>query len=86
MKVRLPLILASALAIAACQTVDDSQWLAAGEGVPFNRAEKTCEDQQEFVAEEGAKPAFFVKCMAALGWAPKAGTYWARAAEPRDPG
>lgn len=74
------------LAMAACQTTDDSQWLAAGQGVPFNRAKKTCEDQQDFIAEEAARPAFFVKCMSALGWTPKAGTRFARVIETREPG
>lgn len=84
MKARLPILavlLSAPLALTACQTSDDSQWLAAGAGVPYDRAEETCREQQEFIADESARPAFFVKCMGALGWAPEPGSEWAGVAE-----
>lgn len=87
MKARFAILAAAVvLPLAACQTTDDSQWVAAGQGVPFNRAEETCEDQQDFIADDEARPAFFVKCMVALGWTPKDGTRFARVVETRGPG
>ena len=87
MKVRPPLAAAAfALWLAGCQTTDESNWVVTGAATPFDRAEETCETQQDFIQEEGAKPAFFVKCMDALGWEPKAGTRWATVEEPPEPG
>lgn len=62
-----------ALALAGCQTTKESEWTSARGGTPFDQAEKTCEIQQEFIAEEAARPGFFVKCMAAFDWTPEAG-------------
>jgi hypothetical protein len=65
--------LAALALLAACQTIEDSDWVGGRLGTPFNQAERTCHDQQEFVAEKDKRPHFFTECMAAFGWTPKAG-------------
>ena len=72
-------VLAAALLLSACETTNESEWASAPEGTPFDHAERTCESQQEAIAEEAARPAFFVKCMAAFDWTPRPGTPFADA-------
>lgn len=67
-------LLAALALLAACQTTDDSEWTRGSVSTPFNQAERTCQDQQAFVADEAKRPAFFTECMAALGWTPRAGS------------
>lgn len=71
--------IAAALLVAGCQTTRESDWASAPGGTSFDHAERTCEDQQEFIAEKSARTGFFVKCMAAFDWRPQAGTEFAKA-------
>ncbi len=72
--------LVTALLVAGCETTNESEWASAPGGTSFDHAERTCEDQQEFIAEESARTGFFVKCMAAFDWSPEAGSAFADAA------
>ncbi|WP_162935608.1 hypothetical protein [Tsuneonella amylolytica] len=70
---RLAVLLAPAILLAACQTSNGDQWNGPRLGTPYRQAEKTCFDQVEFVTGVDAKRDFFIGCMNALGWTPKAG-------------
>lgn len=78
------LVPAAALLLAACQTIDDSDWRG-GESTSFNQAERTCKTQTKYIAEEARRGEFFVGCMAALGWTPRPGTAFASLATAPDP-
>ncbi|MGI8944584.1 MAG: hypothetical protein ACR2FJ_10230 [Qipengyuania sp.] len=67
----LPLL---APALAACQSVDDSDWVRGEYGSGFNQAERGCEELTErTIEQESKREEFFVGCMKALGWTPKPG-------------
>lgn len=70
---RVIVVLAAAALLAACQTTDGSDWIAGKATTPFSQAKRTCQDQQEFVADKDKRPQFFTECMAALGWTPRVG-------------
>ena len=68
------IVLTAALALAGCKTDDAADWSHVGPGdTEFRQADRTCEDQLQFIADESEQTEFYVKCMAALGWAPRAG-------------
>ena len=68
------IVLTAALALAGCKTDDAADWSHIGPGgTEFRQADRTCEDQLQFVADESERTDFYVKCMAALGWAPRPG-------------
>lgn len=70
----LALALGAGLALAGCKTDDADDWAHIGPGTTeFRQADRTCEDQLQFVADESERTEFYVKCMAALGWAPRTG-------------
>ena len=57
------------VASAGCGTTDSNDWRGGGL-TSFDRAEKSCEEQMGFISQEEDKRAFFIGCMAALGWVP----------------
>ena len=70
MRVRLSLL--CLLLLAACETTNSNDWTG-GNGTPFKQAERSCNELLSTVAKEEDRREFFIGCMAALGWAPKAG-------------
>jgi hypothetical protein len=60
------------LLLAACETTNSSDWIG-GEGTPFKQAERSCNELLPTISKEEDRRAFFIGCMRALGWTPKAG-------------
>ena len=57
--------------LAACETTNSSDWTG-GEGTPFKQAERSCNELLPTVAKQEDRRDFFMGCMQALGWTPKA--------------
>ena len=65
-----PVVLA--LALAACETTNSSDWTG-GSGTPFKQAERTCQEELKTISKADNRRDFFIGCMSALGWTPRAG-------------
>jgi len=69
---RTVIVLATALALAACETTNSEDWTG-DPGTPFKQAEKSCENLLPDIGMDEDRREFFIGCMGALGWSPKPG-------------
>jgi hypothetical protein len=60
------------LALAGCKTTNSSDWSGGG-GTPFKQAERTCQEELKNISKADNRRDFFIGCMSALGWTPRAG-------------
>lgn len=58
------------IALSGCETTNADGWTG-GATTPFDQAERSCEEQMEFISQEENRREFFIGCMRALGWEPK---------------
>ena len=64
------LALVAITGLTACETTNSDDWTG-GATTSFEQAERSCEEQMEFISQEENRREFFIGCMRALGWVPK---------------
>ena len=77
-------IMVVALTVSGCQTTEEENWIG-GERKSFAQAERACEEMTSRVSEAQQRPEYFVGCMQAYGWQPRAGTTFATPGNAPDP-